>query len=132
MSTQKQTVKTPKTKASDMFFLAAIAFILLLAEPMLNTLFSVSGFAKTVATRAVCIVIWAFGAKGLVNLAKKDCNFEIFKKEKSLSPVQWTVISIFAAAVLGYFVWNKFSVLKIIANNSNSFSFFISLMRNIS
>ena len=100
-----------------MFFLAALTFILLLAEPMLNTLFNVSGFSKTILTRAICIVIWAFGSKGLLVAAKKECNFEIFKKEKTLTTLQWIILSIVSTAVLGYFVWNKFSVLKIIANN---------------
>ena len=117
MSTKKQAVKAPKTKASDMFFLAAVAFVLLLIEPMFNTFFNVSGFNKTIISRSAYTVIWVFCSKLLMNSAKKECGFEIFKKEKPLSPVGWVVLSVATAAIVGYFVWNKLSVFEIIFKN---------------
>lgn len=110
MSTKSKAVKAPKTKASDMFFLAAITFLLILTEPILNTLFNVHGFGLTVAFRAVYIVIWVFGAKGLISTAKRECNFDILKKEAP-SALQWVIVSIIAAAACAYFVWLKFDIL---------------------
>ena len=66
MSTQIKTKKTPKTKASDMFFLAGITFLLFLIEPVLQSLLNMRGFGLAMALRAICIVAWVFSAKGLI------------------------------------------------------------------
>ena len=107
MSTKIKAQKAPKIKASDMFFLAVITFILMLTEPVLNSLFNMYGFGWAIALRAICIVIWAFGIKGLIGTAKKDCNFEVLEKEKPLSALQWVILSVVSAAVIGFFVWSK-------------------------
>ena len=106
-------IKTPKTKASDMFFLAAVTFVLLLVQPILNSLLNAYGFAWAIALRAIYIVIWAFGVKGIINVAKKDCGFDILKKEDAPSALQWMITGVFAAAVVAYFVWNQFHLLTI-------------------
>ena len=117
MSNKKQTVKT---KSSDMFFLAAVAFLLLLVEPMLITLLNASGFALTIIYRTLCVVIWAFGAMGLIKTAKKECNLDILKREKPLSPTQWTIISVATAAIVAYFIWGKLDIFKVIGSNITS------------
>ncbi len=107
MSTKIKAPKAPKIKVSDMFFLAVITFLLMLAEPVLNSLFNIYGFGWAIALRAICIVIWAFGIKGLISIAKKDCNFEVLGKEKPLSALQWVILSVVSAAIIGFFVWSK-------------------------
>ena len=103
-----------------MFFLAVVTFLLLLVEPALITLLNVSGFALTIIYRTLCVVIWAFGAMGLVKTAKKECNFDILKNEKPLSPARWAVISVATAAIVAYFVWSKLDIFKVVGNNITS------------
>ena len=98
MSTQIKKTKAPKTKASDMFFLAIVTFVLVLVEPMLLNLFNMYGFGMAIALRAICIVIWSFGAMGIIKSAKKDCNFDVMEKALAPSAVQWVCASIVTAA----------------------------------
>ncbi len=112
MSTLIKAKKAPKTKASDMFFLAAITFLLFLVEPVLISLFNMRGFGMAIALRAICIVVWVFSAKGLINTSKKECNFDMLKKEKAPSTVQWILVSVITAAAVAYFIWNKFYVIE--------------------
>ena len=111
MSTQIKTQKIKKTKVSDIFFLAAIAFLLFLIEPVLIALIGMRGFGLTIAARAICIVAWVFCAKGLINTAKKECGWDMLDKKNAPSALQWALVSVITAAVVAYFVWNKYYVI---------------------
>ena len=113
MSTQIKTKKAPRTKASDMFFLAAITFLLFLIEPVLLSFFNMYGFGMAIALRAICMVVWVFSAKGLINTAKKDCGWDVLKKEEKPSTLQWVLVSVITAAALAYLIWNKAALLEV-------------------
>ena len=120
MSTQIKTQKIKKTKASDMFFLAVITFLLFLVEPVLLSLMGTYGFGMTIAVRAICIVVWVFSAKGLISTAKKDCSWDMLKKGNPPSSVQWIIVSVITAAAVAYFIWNKFHVIEANFQSLNS------------
>ena len=95
-----------------MFFLAIVTFVLVLVEPMLLNLFNMYGFGMAIALRAICIVIWSFGAMGIIKSAKKDCNFDVMEKAPAPAAVQWVCASIITAAAAAYLIWNKFYIIE--------------------
>ena len=110
MSTQIK--KAPKTKASDIFFLALVTFLLILIEPILLNLLNMYGFGMAIALRAICIVAWSFGVMGIIKTTKKECNFDLFEKGDAPSLVQWICVSIVTAAAVAYLIWNKFYIIE--------------------
>ncbi len=95
MATKK--TKAKKIKASDMLFLAIIAYLCQLAEPVLKSLIidtpvidyiPLGNTVWTLILRALCCVIWAL-ALGLIIKSSKNCGFNPLKTEGKLSGVQW-------------------------------------------
>ena len=100
--------KIKKIKASDMFFLAALAFLALLAEPIFRS-FGISGFAWTLVLRFSCIAIWILASLWLVKTAKKECGLSLFAKNKP-TKLEWILISATAVAFLAYLISTNFSI----------------------
>ena len=104
-------IKTKKIKASDMFFLAIVSICLIFVEPILLNLFNMYGFGMAMALRAICIVIWSFGAAWIISMSKKEGNFDVISKSPAPSKREWILISIVTAAALAYFVWSKLQII---------------------
>ena len=98
------TKTTVKTKASDMFFLAALAYLLTLAAPIFNSFAPQNNVVVALILRIVCMAIWAFGAFGLVRTAKKDCGFEVIDVKNKPSALQWILASVLTVAFIVYCV----------------------------
>lgn len=107
------TVKNKKIKASDMFFLAALAFLALLAYPIFRSIvlekFYLGGFAWTLVIRAACIAIWIFSGLGLVKMAKKECGLSLFENNKP-TKLEWILTSALAAAFVAYLIIANFNL----------------------
>ncbi len=111
------TVKNKKIKASDMFFLAALAFLALLAEPIFRSLvlenffyaIDIGSFGWTLLLRTVCITIWIFSGLGLVKMAKKECELSIFEKNKP-AKLEWILTASITTAFAAYFIITNFNI----------------------
>lgn len=109
--------KTKKIKASDMFFLATLALIALLAEPIFRSLvlenlfyaIKIGSFGWTLLLRAACIAIWIFSGLGLVKMAKKECGLSLFEKNKP-TKLEWILSAAVAAALAAYLIITNLNI----------------------
>lgn len=93
-----------------MFFLAALAYIAILIEPVLreiilNNLFyliPIGNFGWTLVHRIICIALWLLCVKGLADASRKNCDYLVFSKEPRPSKTQWTMISVSVTAFIVY------------------------------
>lgn len=112
-----KTVKNKKIKASDMFFLAALAFLAFLAEPIFRSLvlenfyysIDIGSFGWTLVLRAVCIAIWIFSGLGLVKMTKKECGLSLFESDKP-TKLEWILVSAISAAFAAYLIITNFNI----------------------
>ena len=98
MSTQTKV----KTKASDMFFLAAMAYLLTLIAPLFDSVIAEGNLVGALIFRVVCIAAWILGSIGIVKAAKKDCGFVLFDKKNKPSVLQWILTAVVTAAFVAY------------------------------
>lgn len=89
-----------KIKASDMFVLAILSYLLTLIAPFLGNFANPNSLASTLIIRAICIAAWIFGAWGLVHTSKKECGYNVIDKSDKPTALQW----ILTAAVTVVFV----------------------------
>ena len=89
-----------KTKVSDMFVLAVLAYLLTLIAPLFNSFVPSRNTVLALILRAVCIAAWIFGAWGLAHTAKKECGFNVIDKADKPTVLQW----ILTAAITVIFV----------------------------
>lgn len=93
---------TVKTKASDMFFLAALAYLLTLVYPILGNFTNQNDLVAMVITRVISMAAWIFGAWGLIISAKKECGFDILVKDPKPTALQWVLASVATVAFIVY------------------------------
>ena len=100
-----------------MFFLAALALIALLAEPIFRSLvlknlfyaIDIGSFGWTLLLRAACIAIWIFSGLGLVKMAKKECGLSLFEKNKP-TKLEWILSAAVAAALAAYLIITNLNI----------------------
>lgn len=102
-----------KTKASDMFVLAILAYLLTLVSPFLDGFGLQKSIVVALILRAVCIAAWIFGAWGLVKIAKKECGFTVIDKENKPTALQWILTSIITVLFVAYCVFDGIVELSI-------------------
>lgn len=93
-----------KTKASDMLFLAALAYLSLLLESVfkglivenLYSVITIGDFWWTMILRALCIGAWVLAATGLRRMSVKDCGFDVLDKNEG-KPSKLQMILFFSA-----------------------------------
>jgi len=93
---------TVKTKASDMFFLAAIAYLLTLVSPILGSFINQNDLVAMLITRVIAMAAWAFGAWGLARSSKKECGFDLLDKAAKPTALQWVLASAATVAFIAY------------------------------
>ena len=93
---------TVKAKASDMFFLAAIAYLLTLVSPILGSFINQNDLVAMLITRVIAMAAWAFGAWGLARSSKKECGFDLLDKAAKPTALQWVLASAATVAFIAY------------------------------
>lgn len=91
-----------KTKASDMFFLSVIAYLLTLTAPILGNFINQNDFVAILITRVIVMAAWIFGAWGLTRSSKKECGFDLLDKAAKPSTLQWVLASLATVAFIAY------------------------------
>ena len=91
-----------KTKASDMFFLAAVAYLLTLVAPILGSLISQNTLTSVIITRILSMAAWLLGAWSLARSAKKDCGFDIIGNYAKPTRLEWILASVATVAFIAY------------------------------
>lgn len=113
MSTNKKTATKQKTKASDMFFLAFLAYIPLWAEPAIKSFiftslidtFPIGDLAWTLILRGSCIAIWIWSALGIRNASIKNCSYDVLEAgNEKPKPAQWGISAAIAAVFIAVWV----------------------------
>ena len=104
MSTKNSTA--PKTKASDIFVLAILSYLLLLVSPLFESFLSGNNWIATVILRVLCIAIWGACALGIVHTARKECSFNLINVKEKPSVLQWILAAAVTVAFAAYCIWD--------------------------
>lgn len=91
-----------KTKASDMFVLAILAYLLTLIAPVLGGFVSQNNAVAILVIRVICIAAWVFGSWGLVISAKNECAFNVIDKNNKPTTLQWILTAAVTVAFVAY------------------------------
>ena len=105
-----------KTTASDMFFLAALAYLSLLIEPIIrsiiiNNLFerlALGEFGWTLVLRGACITLWLLCARSLLIASKKNCAYNVFEKSEPPTNIQWGLAVGTAVLFVAFGLWDNY------------------------
>ena len=93
-----------KTKASDMFVLAILAYLLTLLSPVLGGFVPQNNAVAILIIRVICIAAWIFGSWGLINTAKKECGYTVIDKASKPTTLQWILTAAVTVAFVTYCV----------------------------
>jgi hypothetical protein len=93
-----------KIKASDMFVLAILAYLLTLIAPLFGSFANPNNFVATLILRAVCMAAWILGAWGLAHTSKKECGYDIIDKANKPTALQWILTAALTVLFVAYCV----------------------------
>lgn len=91
-----------KIKASDMFVLAILAYLLTLIAPLFGSFVNSNNLAVILILRAVCMAAWILGAWGLVRTSKKECGYDVIDKANKPTALQWILTAAVTVAFVAY------------------------------
>ncbi len=128
--------KQTKTTASDMFFLATLAYLSLLIEPIIrsliiNNLFerlNIGEFGWTLVLRFACIALWLLCTKSLLKASRNNCAYNVFKKDSAPTSKQW-ILSVGAAILfVAFCLWDNYEKNIALFSSLNSINSVIELI----
>ena len=106
--------KKIKIKASDMLFLATLAYLSQFIENIFHELIQWTPLIDvlplgnawwTLILRVLCILSWG-GVIYLIVRSSKKCGYDPVEKIKGVKPLEWIIPVIVTVAFVGYFVWS--------------------------